>query len=147
MKGDLISKRFLFISFSFEDPNPDYIWGQIHALLDENVAEHYCFFQRAQRSDYSNDEDYRYENARQELRTKDLTRYGIQPVFVVDYSEITEILQEIEFAVKRNNFFISGSADDYTRWGKDKAEELARKVAESLVKNDFKVTSEFGLGV
>ena len=147
LKGDLISKRFLFIGFSFEDPNLDYILGQIHALLDENVAEHYCFFRRVQKRDYSNDEDYGYEKARQELRAKDLARYGIQTVFVDDYSEITEILRDIEFAVKRNNVFISGSADAYTGWGKDKAEELARKVAESLVKNDFKVTSGFGLGI
>ena len=121
--------------------------GQIHALLDENVAEHYCFFRRTQKRDYSNDEDYGYEKARQELRARDLARYGIQTVFVDDYSEITEILRDIEFAVKRNNVFISGSADAYTGWGKDKAEELARKVAESLVKNDFKVTSGFGLGI
>ena len=147
LKGDLISKRFLFIGFSFEDPNLDYILGQIHALLDENVAEHYCFFRRVQRPDYSNDEDYGYEKARQELRTKDLARYGIQTVFVDDYSEITEILRDIELAVKRNNVFISGSADDYTGWGKDKAEELTKRIAESLVKNDFKVTSGFGLGI
>ena len=38
-------------------------------------------------------------------------------------------------------------ADDYEGWGKDKAEELARKISESLVKNDFKVTSGFGLGI
>lgn len=147
LRGDLISKRLLFIGFSFEDPNLDYVLGQIHALLDENVAEHYCFFRRIQKSDYSNDEDYGYEKARQELRAKDLARYGIQTVFVDNYSEITEILRDIESAVKRNNVFISGSADDYTGWGKDKAEELAWKVAESLVENNFKVTSGFGLGI
>lgn len=147
LKGDLISKKFLFIGFSFEDPNLDYILGQIHALLDENVTEHYCFFRKVQRLDYSNDEDYGYEKARQELRAKDLARYGIQTVFVDDYPEITAILRDIEFAVKRSNVFISGSADDYTGWGKDKAEELAGKIAQSLVKNDFRVTSGFGLGI
>lgn len=147
LKINLISKKFLFIGFSFEDPNLDYILGQIHALLDENVAEHYCFFRKVQRLDYSNDEDYGYEKARQELRAKDLARYGIQTVFVDDYPEITAILRDIEFAVKRSNVFISGSADDYTGWGKDKAEELAGKIAQSLVKNDFRVTSGFGLGI
>ena len=68
-------------------------------------------------------------------------------MFVDNYSEITEILRDIESAVKKNNVFISGSADDYAGWGKDKAEELARKIAESLVKNRFKVTSGFGLGI
>lgn len=147
LKGDLISKRFLFIGFSFEDPNLDYILGQLHALFDENVAEHYCFFRRVQRGDYDHDEDYGYEKARQELRARDMARYGIQTIFVDDYPEITEILRDIEFAVKRNNVFISGSADDYAGWGKDKAEELAGKIAASLVKNNFKITSEFGLGI
>lgn len=147
LKGDLISKRLLFIGFSFEDPNLDYILGQIHALLDENVAEHYCFFRRVQKVDYNKDEDYGYEKARQELRAKDLARYGIQTVFVDDYSEITEILRDIELAVKRNNVFISGSADEYAGWGKNKAEELARKISEALVRNNFKITSGFGLGI
>ena len=117
LKGDLISKRLLFIGFSFEDPNLDYILGQIQALLDENVTDHYCFFRRVQKADYSKDEDYGYEKAKQELRAKDLARYGIQTVFVNEYSEITEILRDIESAVKRNNVFISGSADDYASWG------------------------------
>ncbi len=147
LKGDLISKKLLFIGFSFEDPNLDYILGQIHALLDENVAEHYCFFRRVQESDYDDDKDYGYEKARQELRTKDLARYGIQTVFVDDYSEITDILRDIESAVKRNNVLISGSADDYAGWGRDKAEELAGKISKALVKNNFKITSGFGLGI
>lgn len=147
LRGDLISKRFLFIGFSFEDPNLEYILGQIHALLEENVADHYCFFRRVQKSDYSKEEDYGYEKAKQELRSKDLARYGIQTVFVNDYSEITEILRDIETAVKSNNVFISGSADDYADWGRDKAEELARKISESLVKDNFKITSGFGLGI
>lgn len=148
LKGDLISKRLLFIGFSFEDPNLDYILDQIHALLDENVAEHYCFFRRVQKSDYcNNDEDYGYEKAKQELRARDLARYGIQTIFVNDYSEITEILRDIEFAIKRNNVFISGSADDYADWGRNKAEKLASKISEALVKDDFKITSGFGLGI
>lgn len=52
-----------------------------------------------------------------------------------NYSEITDILRDIEVAVKRNNVFISGSAEDYADWGRDKAEELAAKISESLVKN------------
>ena len=147
LKGDLISKKLLFIGFSFEDPNLDYILGQIHAHLDENTPEHYCFFRRVQRSDYDDSEDYDYEKTKQELRARDLERYGIRTLFVDNYSEITDILRDIEVAVKRNNVFISGSAEDYADWGRDKAEELAAKISESLVKNDFKVISGFGLGI
>ncbi len=147
LKGDLISKKFLFIGFSFEDPNLDYVLGQIHALMDENIAEHYCVLRSVNKLDYENDEDYGYEKARQELRSKDLARYGIQTVFVDDYNEITDILRNIELAVKRNNVFVSGSADDYGAWGSEKAKELAKKIAKNLVKNDFKITSGFGLGL
>ena len=140
LKGDLISKKFLFIGFSF-------VLNQIHALLDENITEHFCFFRKVQKSDYENDEDYGYEKAKQELRSRDLARYGIHTIFVDDYCEITNILQEIEFAVKRSNVFISGSASDYTGWGKEKAEELVYTIAKSLVSNNFKITSGFGLGI
>ena len=147
LKGDLISKKFLCIGFSFEDPNLEYILNQIHALLDENITEHFCFFRKVQKSDYENDEDYGYEKAKQELRSRDLARYGIHTIFVDDYCEITNILQEIEFAVKRSNVFISGSASDYTGWGKEKAEELVYTIAKFLVSNNFKITSGFGLGI
>lgn len=147
LKGDLISKRFLFIGFSFEDPNLDYMLGQVHSLLDENIPNHYCFFKKVQKSDYDMDEAYEYATIKQKLRVKDLARYGIQTVFVNNYAEITQILKDIESAVKKNNVFISGSAYDYGDWEKDKAEELARKLSESLVRNGFKVTSGFGLGI
>lgn len=147
LKSDLVSKRFLFIGFSFEDPNLDYILNQIHALLDENVSEHYCFFRKVQRLDYDTDEDYGYEKAKQELRVRDLARYGIQTVFVDNYSEITNILHDIELLIKRNNVFISGSAEGYTNWEKDKAEKLAGNLSSALIKDNFKITSGFGLGI
>lgn len=147
LKGDLISKKFLFIGFSFQDPNLDYILSQVHALLDENVAEHYCFFRRVQRSDFIRSEDYCYEMAKQELRIRDIARYGIQTVFVDDYSEITAVLHSISFSVKRNNVFISGSADDYGVWGKGRAEELESNLSACLIKEGFKITSGFGIGL
>ncbi|MBQ7432554.1 MAG: SIR2 family protein [Lachnospiraceae bacterium] len=81
LKGDLISKTFLFIGFSFEDPNFDYILGQIRSLLGENISTHYCFFKRVQKNEYENLTEYGYEKAKQDLREEDLKNYGIQTVF------------------------------------------------------------------
>ncbi len=148
LKGDLISKVFLFVGFSFEDPNLDYILSQIHSLLDEEVPEHFCFFRRVQKSDYYSDEEYGYEKAKQEMREENLRYYGIQTVFVDDYSEITVILREIEKAFKMKNVFISGSADEFSApWDKDKAEYLAGKLAGELVRSDYRITSGFGTGI
>lgn len=148
LQGDLISKTFVFIGFSFEDPNLDSILGQIRLLLDENIRNHYCFMKRAVKTDTMDDESFGYQKARQDLREEDLKRYGIQTIFVDDYSEITDILRELESAVLANNVFISGSADFFEGfWEKTKVEALAYKLANQLVKEDFRVTSGFGLGI
>ncbi len=148
LKGDLLSKVFLFIGFSFEDPNLDYILGQIRSLLGEEVPEHFCFFRRVQKSDYKDDKEYGYDKARQEMQIDNLKYYGIQTVLVDSYREITEILQEIEKASKLKNIFISGSIEKYVApWNKDKAEELAGKLSEALVHEGYRVYSGFGLGI
>lgn len=148
LQGDLISKTFVFIGFSFEDPNLDSILGQIRLLLDENIRNHYCFMKRVSKSDSTNDENFGYLKARQDLREEDLKRYGIQTIYVDDYSEITEILKELESLILANNVFISGSADFFDNvWEKTKVEELAYKLANKLVKEEFRVTSGFGLGI
>lgn len=148
LQGDLISKTFLFLGFSFEDPNLDSLLSQVRLLLDENIRNHYCFMKRVIKNDTMDDESFGYEKARQDLREADLKRYGIQTIFVDDYSEITEILRELENAVLANNVFISGSADFFDgTWSKAEIEELAYKLANKLVKEGFRVTSGFGLGI
>ena len=148
LKGDLVSKVFLFIGFSFEDPNLDYILGQIHSLLGENVPNHYCFFKRVQENEFSDPAEYRYCKARQDMQEENLRNYGIQTVFVDSYDEITDILREIERVSKLYNVFISGSAYEYTApWNEQQAETLAKKLAGALVHEECRITSGFGLGL
>lgn len=148
LQGDLISKTFLFIGFSFEDPNLDSILGQIKLLLDENIRNHYCFMKRVKRTDGMSEQEFGYQKARQDLKENDLKRYGIQIVFFDDYSEITQILKKVESAVLANNVFISGSATFFSDcWSKEKIDELAYKIANQFIKKGFKVTSGFGLGI
>lgn len=148
LQSDLISKTFLFIGFSFEDPNLDCILGQIRLLLEENIRNHYCFMKRVKRAETKDDETYGYQKARQDLREEDLKRYGIQTIFVNEYDEITDILRELENAVLANNVFISGSADFFdSNWEKKKIEKLAYKLGEQLIKEQFRVTSGFGLEI
>ncbi len=147
LQGDLISKTFLFIGFSFEDPNLDYVINQTRLLLEENVRNHFCIMKAVKEGDYSA-EEYGYKRAQQDLREADLARQGIQVVYIDDFAEITDILREIEKAVNANNVFISGSAEFYEGdWTKEKAEELAYKLSNQLVKHSYKVTSGFGLGI
>jgi hypothetical protein len=148
LQGDLVTKTFLFIGFSFADPNLDYVLSQIHTLLGTNCPEHYCFSKRVQKSDYTNDDDFAYAKAKQELQIDNLQNYGIQTVYVDSFSEITEILREIEHKVKYKNVFISGASEDYTLpWDEAGADLLAQQLASALIDCDCHIYSGFGLGI
>ncbi|MFC2678836.1 MAG: SIR2 family protein [Granulicatella sp.] len=47
LEGDLLTKTFLFLGFSFEDPNFNYVIGRLRVLLDEkNTRKHYCIMKK-----------------------------------------------------------------------------------------------------
>jgi phage terminase small subunit len=129
--GDLLSKTFLFIGFSFDDPNLDFILSKIKILLEEDTPTHYCLLKEVMESDYKdsakntdeNKEDYLYAKIKQQLKVENLVRYGINAIMINDYSEITRILSEIEKRIKRKNIFISGAAHDYMPFTEDEAKK------------------------
>lgn len=145
LQGDLIAKTFLFIGFSFDDPNLNYVLSKIHVLLGENQRRHFCFFKNIDK----NDPDYEYNKGKQELRIRDLVlRYGIHSVMVDSYDEITDILREIRSKVHLNNIFISGSAASYSSpWCDETAGNLAYEIARKLIEKDYCITSGFGFGI
>lgn len=148
LQGDLISKTFLFIGFSFEDPNLDYILSRIRVLLGESSREHYCFFEKIKKRNGESDEDFQYNAARQDLRLKDLRRYGIQAVLLDSYSEITEILRQIEHGYLLKNIFISGCLEKYeSPWTEDNVNSFTHGLAKLLVQNDYRIISGFGWGI
>ena len=73
LQGDLVSKTFLFMGFSFNDPNLSYILSRIRILLGENRREHYCLLRRVQRRDFNKNAEFQYARAKQELQVKDLS--------------------------------------------------------------------------
>lgn len=114
LQGDLVSKTFLFIGFSFEDPNLKYILSRIRVLLDKNRRTHYLFLKKIQKKDYiRKSKEYYYDLNKQQLRMHDLLRYGIETVLIDDYNQIPEILKEVKKISKCNNIFISGAAQEY----------------------------------
>jgi len=148
LQGDLVSKTFLFIGFSFEDPNLDYILAQIRLLLGESSRDHYCFFEIIKQHKDECERDYLYRKAKQELRIKDLRRYGIQAILLDDYGEITDILSRIEHGSLLKNIFISGSLSEYEApWTKETVEIFTFSLARRLVYDDYKIISGFGLGI
>jgi hypothetical protein len=147
LQGDLVEKTFLFVGFSFSDPNLDHILGRIRVLLGRNVRTHYCLLRRVQRSQFTSTKEYNYAQAKQDLQVRDLKRYGINGILVDTYDQYTNILQKISNRFKRSRVFISGSAADYGPWSVNEAQKLIRDLSAQLVANRFTVVSGFGVGV
>ena len=144
LEGDLLTKTFLFLGFSFEDPNFNYVIGRLRVLLDDkNTRKHYCIMKRVQ----DTAENSEYEKAKQELQIEDLNRYGIFTYLVNDYNEITEILSTLVDRYRRKTIFISGSADNYNNYSKEEAQNFIHKLSFKLSENDFHIVNGYGKGV
>ena len=106
LNGDLISKTFLFIGFSFVDPNIDYILSRMRIEYGEGcMRQHYALMRKIKESDYKSNEDFEYANTKFSLFLEDLKRYNIKVLLLDDYSDITAILREIERKINYYNIF------------------------------------------
>jgi len=147
LSGDLVSKTFLFIGFSFTDPNLDYVLSRIRVTFKNNQRKHYCVFREVKKEKDESTEDFEYRKIKQSLAINDLLRFNIHVLLVSEYSEITAILSEIENRFKRKTIYISGSAHEYGKWGSDVSEKFISELSKALIKSGFRIVSGFGLGV
>lgn len=91
--------------------------------------------------------DFEYRQRKEDLFKHELLRVGIKAVYVDEFSEITDILREIEHRHKRKTIFISGAAHDYSPWTESEAEQFVYKLSKAISKEQYRVISGFGLGV
>lgn len=150
LRGDLVDKTFLFVGFSFNDPNIDYILSRIRNLLGQNQRRHYCIMKSVAKPIGRSKkaiQDYEYECNKLQHRISDLKRYSIQAVMIEEYSEITDILAELNRRSHFQDVFISGSAADFAPLGEDRLRRLCSLLGEQLIREGFNVVSGFGLGI
>lgn len=148
LRGDLIQKTFLFLGFSFSDPNIDYILSRIRVLQGQHPRRHFCVMKRPAPAvgGGADKADHEYQMRKLELRLADLKRYGIQPIMIDDYSEITAILSELNRGAHRNTILVSGSAHDYSPMGQQRLEELAYAIGQETIRRGYRLISGVGLG-
>lgn len=147
LSGDLIAKTFLFLGFSFTDPNLEYILSRVRIQFAQDQRQHYCILRKARRMESEEEADFEYRQRKEELFKHELLRVGIKAVYVDEFSEITDILREIERRHKRKTIFISGAANDYSPWSESEAEQFVYKLSKDISKEQYRVISGFGLGV
>lgn len=149
LNGDLISKTFLFLGFSFSDPNINYILSRIRIEYDKNnIRQHYAIIKNISKKDYEVKSEFEYFKNKQSLFINDLlVRYHIKVILIDDYKEITDILKEIEKKITLKNIFISGSAAEYSPFSEEEAKKFVRELSKKLIKEKYNIVSGFGLGV
>lgn len=147
LKGDLVEKTFLFIGFSFEDPNLDQILARIRILMGENKRRHFWLVKAIDPSTAKNDDEKKvleYAQKRQQLRIKDLLRYGITAVLIQEYADVTKVLHLLGHLTKLNRTFVSGAVHDPSPLGTDRLAELTIRVGRCLVEQGCVIVSGFG---
>lgn len=147
LSGDLVSKTFLFLGFSFTDPNIDYILSRIRISFDKKQRQHFYIDKKISLEDCKDQSEYDYKYTKQELFHKDLKRFNIKAILINEWSDLTKILNEITYRFRNKNIFISGSADEYGDWNKEDVDDFLVKLGEILIQEGFKITSGLGLGI
>lgn len=148
LRTDLTRCCFLFLGFSFTDPNIEYILSRLRQMLKGANRIHYCVMRRPQKpSDPKLNDKYEREMSRFRHRVIDLKRFGIQTVAIDAFGEIETLLRTLAYRAATRNVLVSGSAYDFSPLGKDRLESLSRRLGKELVKRGYNLVSGYGLGI
>ena len=147
LSGDLTGKTFLFIGFSFADPNLEQVLSQVRQRFEKSQRQHFALLRRPKRTDFDTEEDFIYAQVSQLHYIKDLGRYNVTVLQTDDYMDVTETLKAIEHFYRRRSIFIGGSAEDFSPWSEPEVNEFFYSLGAMLVNQGFRIVSGFGLGV
>jgi len=147
LSGDLVSKTFLFIGYSFNDPNLDYVLSRLNIQFGQDNRRHYCFIRKENKQEGDDEEILKYKLTKQRLRVNDLKRYNIKALLVENFTDITEILREIEIRFRKKTIFISGSAEEYGHWNRNEAQAFIHLLSKRIIFSGHRIVNGFGWGV
>ncbi|RCH56288.1 SIR2 family protein [Mucilaginibacter hurinus] len=115
LRMDLLQKSFLFIGYGYGDPNIKNIITEARRLAGNNTRQHYLILK-----DQKGDIEF-------ELWCRNLRKYGIRVIKIVEYADLLPILQKLSLKSRGKSVFISGSHDS-------KNDEEAEKLGKALAK-------------
>ncbi|KAA2283472.1 SIR2 family protein [Arenimonas fontis] len=147
LSGDLVSKTFLFVGFSFTDPNLDYVLSRIRTTFREHQRRHFCIFKRRTKQPNETDADFEHAQIKQRLAISDLKRFNIKTLLIDDFAEITDILSKIERTYRTRTILVSGSAAEYGEWEAAASETFLRDLSGALVQQGYRLVTGMGHGV
>lgn len=148
LNGHLIALHFLFVGFSFTDPNIGHLLALIRESMGEHPTQHYAIVRKPRKNDGDDEKLWAFKRSRHAHWIGDLQRYGINCVEVEDYEEIDSILAELEAVVSRRSVFVSGSyPEDLCDERRAFVEGVATGIGRGIGDRGLRLVSGFGLTV
>ena len=147
LAGDLVKKTFLFLGFSFTDPNLSHVLTRIRLTFTSNQRRHYAVLKIRTRRPNETDADFEHHKLRQVLFIEDLKRYNVRVLLIDDYAEITEFLEDLVARYRRRTVFISASAADFMGWGQSAVSLFAQELGRRLIASGTRIASGLGAGI
>ena len=149
LNGHLIGLHFLFLGFSFTDPNIGHLLGLIRESQEDTPTQHYAIVRKPAKGEGPNsDRLSQYDKSRHAHWVNDLQRYGINCVEVDHFDDVPVLLRELEARVARHSVFVSGSYPESRRdLHRFDVEEIATLVGRTISENGLRLVSGFGLTV
>ncbi|APD02848.1 MULTISPECIES: SIR2 family protein [Lactiplantibacillus] len=144
LKSDLVRKTFLFIGYSFQDPNLKYILSQLRLLLGNNPREHYFLIKKPEKYSGESTENFEYRVNKQRLQIEDLEQYCIKAVEVDNYEQITTVLEEIKSKVKQNHVFLSSAQVADQGISQENLKKLLTTLSYKLIQNNNVIVNGYG---
>ncbi|RUV33145.1 SIR2 family protein, partial [Mesorhizobium sp. M7A.F.Ca.MR.148.00.0.0] len=141
------SKTFLFLGFSFTDPNLEQALSTVRLTFTTNQRRHFAVFRTRTKQPGETDKAFEHYRNRQALVVEDLKRFNVRVLLVDEYSEITEFLTELVNRYRRRTVFISGSAFNYDPWGQADVSAFAQELGRALVAEGTRIATGLGAGI
>ena len=147
LRGDLVEKTFLFLGFSFTDPNIDYILSRVRVQYEKHQRHHYCIQKKVTKDAKESNDEFKYRQLKQDYFIRDLKRFSVYTVLVDDYQQITDLLDRVALNYKRASILISGAAEEYGTWTPADAQAFMHELSRQVASKKNRIITGFGVGI
>lgn len=132
-KRELISSTFLFIGYSFTDHLVLDCLSEITRYLGYSATYHYTIMK-------NNPENPYFKHFIDDIEQ----RYHIRVLLVDAYSDIPNVLSELNERIRHKRVFISGSFSSSAPEIEEYSHSLSRNLASALLDNDYRIVNGIG---
>lgn len=145
-KTFLSSKTFLFMGYSFSDPNISHVLSRIKLIYKKSRRDHYWIFEKPKQKIDETPKSYNYKMIRYRLFKSDIKNYGINIIEIDDYDKLDGILEKIRERVNSKNVLLSGSVED-SNPNSNQIFKFSEILAKTLIEKGFKIYTGFGKNI